>query len=643
VNSKKMMRRNVKTICPICTIFIVLLFVLYSSRTGFAQAPKIDTVEEFESWLDNFVAQNFSNAQSSQLAFVLVKGDQIFFQKGYGFEDAEKKIPVTPEKTVFYAASIGKVFTATAIMQLAEQGKINLNEDINRYLKNFQIKEKFPQPITMANLLTHTSGLDENLIGTLAPNDAKLMTMGEFFKRKTPVQISPSGQQINYSNLGMGLAGHIVEEVSDVPFEEYAEKNIFAPLKMPHSSFRQPLPTELVEHLAGSRAQKTPFIVLSPAGSLAMTTEDMAHFIIAQLNDGRFTDSQILRLETIADMHARHFSPNPNAPFVGYGFFETSANGRHAVFHTGDRGHHSLLYLVPEEKIGFYLVFSAADGNAAIFREKFTEEFLNHYLPGENFSLPNPPNDFASRAEDFVGTYRAGKYSHATLLKIAGLPQQVSVINNNDGSLTAEVFGGALKARLVEFEPNLFRSDDKGYFTFLIGENEKANRLFITGGISDPITAERIAWYENAWFHIGLMLAAILLIVSRSLISLIGFVRKRFRQSKTEFEEPRFLQIGWRLSGVVSWLILFVPVVLFAWLLSREQGPIYEMPTAVIVILCILLAASLIGITLPIWTISAWKNKVWTLPRRIYFSLFALMAFLMPFFLNYWNLLGFRY
>ncbi len=637
------MKTQAKNIPRILTSLVFFVLTTLSNNSAFAQTAKVDGAKEFEIWLDEFVTKNFPNAESGQLAFVLVKGDRIFFQKGYGFEDAEKKIPVSPENTVFYAASVGKVFTATAVMQLVEQNKIKLDEDINHYLKDFQIKDDFSPPITMANLLTHTGGLDENLIGALAPSNVEPMTMGEFFKRKIPVQVLPAGEQINYSNLGIGLAGHIVEKVSGMSFAEYAGQNIFAPLKMTQSSFRQPLPPELFERLAGSRARQTPFIVLSPAGSLAMTTENMAHFIIAQLNGGKYGDAQILQAETIAEMQTRHFSPNSNAPFVGYGFFETFAGGKHAIFHTGDRGHHSLLYLIPEEKIGFYLVFSGTDNNSAILREKFAEEFLNRYFPAEEFELPNPPNDFQKRAENFVGTYRIGNYSRTMLTKIIGLPQQISISNNNDGSLTAELFGGALKAKLVEAEPNLFRSDDKGYFTFQAGENGKANRLFITGGISDPMTAGRIAWYENAWLHLGLIIAAILLVVSRSLISLINFVRQRFRKNKIEIEEPKFMRIGWHLSAAVSWLILLVPVVLFAWLFTREGGAIYEIPTAIIVILSILLIAGLIGVTLPFWAVLAWKNKAWTLSRRIYFSLFALMALVMPFFLNYWNLLGFNF
>ena len=627
---------NIKIACKILTV------ILFAQASIFAQTANLKDVREFEIWLDDFIAKNFPSDKSGQLAFVIVKDDKIFFQKGYGFVDADRKIPVLPDKTVFYAASVGKLFTATAIMQLTEQGKINLDADINQYLKNFQIASDFSLPLTTANLLTHTGGLDENLIGALAPNDVKPMTMSEYFTRNKLIRAVPNGRQITYSNLGMGLAGHLVEEVSQKSFDEYVEQNIFAPLQMSQSSFRQPLPPELFENLPGTRAKQTPFIILAPAGSLAMTTENMAHFLIAQLNGGKYGENQILKPETLTEMHRQHFSANPKVPGVAYGFFETSANGKRALFHTGDRGHHSLFYLIPDEKIGFYLVANGSDADAVALREKFAEEFLNRYFPVEKFELPNPPNDFAARAKNFVGTFRISNYSRTTFTKITGLSGQIEISDNGDGSLMAELFGGELKAKLVEIEPNLFRSEDQGYFTFQAGADGKAQNLVVTGGISDPLTAEKIAFYEDARFYIGIIVVGILLVVSRLLLIPVAFLWKRFRKTKAEIES-KFLQIGWKLSGVFAGLIALTPLILIAWLFTRKSGAIYEIPWAITSILSVLLIASLIGLALPVFAFKAWREKSWTLAARIYFSFLAIAAFVMPFFLNYWNLLGFRY
>lgn len=622
-------------------IVTVILFVQVSI---FAQTAHLKDTREFEVWFDDFVAKHFSTDGSGQLAFVIVKDDKIFFQKGYGFADTERKIPVSPDKTVFFAGSVGKLFTATAIMQLAEQGHIKLDADINQYLKDFQIASNFPQPLTIANLLTHTNGLDENLISALAPNDSKPMMMSEYFKRNIPNRVVSNGQQISYSNVGMGLAGHVVEQVSGKSFDEYIEENILAPLQMSQSSFRQPLPPELYENLTGTRAKQTPFITLSPAGSLAMTPENMTHFLIAQLNGGKYGENQILKPETLAEMQRQHFPANPKVPGAAYGFFEAVANRERALFHTGDRGHHSLLYLIPDKKIGFYLVANSSDTDAVALRESFVSEFLDRYFPVEKFELPSPPDDFAARAKNYVGTFRIGNYSHTTLTKIAGLPGQIKVSDNGDGELSAELFGGEVKTKLVEIEPNLFRSEDKGYFTFQTGVDGLARSLTITGGISDPMTAERIAWYDDATLHIGIIVTGVLLVTSRLLLIPFGFFWKRFRKTRTETETKSvFLQTGWRLSGVFAFLIAITPLILIAWLFARENGAIYEIPAAIIAILSVWLIASLIGLALPMWAIAAWRKKSWTLVARVYFSLLAIAGFVMPFFLNYWNLLGFRY
>lgn len=627
-----------------CKIIVLLLAWFLFSTCASAQKANLRDAGEFEVWLDDFVAKNFPTDKSGQLAFVIIQNDKIFFQKGYGFADAERKISVSPDKTVFFAASLSKLFTATAIMQLSEQGKINLDSDVNKYLKDFQIASNFPQSLTIANLLTHTNGLDENLIGSLAPNDSKPIAMSEYFKRNIPIRVVPNGQQICYSNLGMGIAGHVVEQVSGKSFDEYIEQNILAPLQMSQSSFRQPLPPELYENLTGTRAKQTPFMILSPAGSLAMTTENMAHFLIAQLNGGKYGEIQILKPETLAEMQRQHFSANPKVRGVAYGFFETSANGKPALFHTGDRGHHSLLYLIPQEKIGFYLVANGSDGDAVALREKFTEDFLNRYFPTEKFELPNPPNDFAARAKNYVGTFRIGNYSRTTLTKIAGLPGQIEISDNGDGTLSAELFGGELKTKLVEIEPNVFRSEDKGYFTFQAGVDGRTRSFTVTGGISDPMTAEKIAFYEDARFHIGIIIAGILLVISRLLLIPFGFFWRRFRKTKTETETKSiFLQTGWKLSGVFAFLIAIAPLILIVWLFTRENGAVYEIPWAITAILSVLLIASLIGLALPVFAFKAWCESAWTLAARIYYSLLTIAAFILPFFLNYWNLLGFRY
>jgi len=115
---------------------------------------------ELEAFLDDFFAKEMTKEHVPGAAVALVKDGKIFFSKGYGYADLEKKIPVVPDKTLFRVGSISKLFTTTAVLQLVEQGKLKLDDDVNKYLKRFQVKNTYPKPVTVANLLTHTDGFD---------------------------------------------------------------------------------------------------------------------------------------------------------------------------------------------------------------------------------------------------------------------------------------------------------------------------------------------------------------------------------------------------------------------------------------------------------------------------------------------------
>ena len=169
--------------------------------------------------------------------FLLVKDGRVFFARGYGYSDLMKRTAVDPAKTVFRVGSVSKLFTATAVLQLAERGEVDLHTDVNRYLKTFQLEENFPAPVTLANLLTHTGGFDDRAIGIAARNAQDQAPLGEYLARSMPPRVRPPGEMYNYSSHGIALAGYIVETVSGQPFGEYVEKNILEPLEMRQSSF----------------------------------------------------------------------------------------------------------------------------------------------------------------------------------------------------------------------------------------------------------------------------------------------------------------------------------------------------------------------------------------------------------------------
>lgn len=597
--------------------------------------------KELEAWMDQFLADYLKNSSAPSLGFVLVKNGKILFQKGYGYADAEKKTPVVPGQTLFYAASVSKLVTATAVMQLIEQGKLKLDADVNAYLKSFQIKSNYPAPVTVANLLTHTSGIDDSFILGSVDRAADLVPLGEFFTKNTPRRARPPGEQIVYSNWGMGFAGCLVEAVSSVSFYDYVEQNVFQPLGMMRSSFRRPFPPNLAPFVAtagvgGQPSDKTA-IQLYPAESLVSTVTDMGHFIIAHLNGGRFDDARILSQASVTEMHRQHFTQHPHMPGVAYGFFESYMNDRRALFHTGGGGHESLLYLLPEENLGFYLVYSGELG------KDFLPAFMDHYYPASHpFTLPKPPVDFAQRAERFTGLYRPNFIAMTSIEKLVSLIADTPVVSSGDGTLTLRLPPlGHKSLRMVEVEPLLFRAEEGFYVTF--SEDEKGNitRMFMSGSIKDPTAYDRLRWYESGLLHAGLGAAGFLIFLSFPIVSMLGFIRRRWRKARSErqpaFRKPR---LAWRTAMLVSVLVLLAPMPVLAWMLIGDHSRPSQFKAAFHVSSTCLLFASLLGLTLPIFSYTVWRHGDWSRVERTHYSIVALAALLMIPFLYHWNLLG---
>ncbi len=618
----------------LAAIVVVSNPVPNAAQTTTAQNAGPQNTKEIEAFLDHVLQQD--SAAFSAAAFVMVKDSTILFQKGYGYSDREKQQPVVPDQTVFYAASISKLFVATAVMQLVESGRLRLDEDLNHYLKKFQVVSPYPQPVTMAQLLTHTGGIDERWLGALARPNTPVPALEDYFTQHPPRCATPPGEQINYSNHGMALAGYIVEAVSGKHFDEYVEQKIFQPLGMLHSSFRQPLPAALAADLPN----EAPTIIPYPAGSLTMTTTDMAAFMIAQLNGGRLGNQRILQEATISEMHRQHFSPHPQIPGVAYGFFESIANGRRALYHTGDRGHHALLYLLPNEHVGFYFVCIAPEEKGIALREKLTQAFLDHYYPAkEKFVLPPPPADFQQRAQRFTGLSRPTSFSRTTIAKLPALMADFRITDNGNGTLTAHPPWGPMK--MVEVAPLLFRIEDGAYMAFREDPNDNLSHFVVAGGIGDPSTAERIPWYESGALHLRLAIFGFVTFILRWVIWPIRNFIQRLRQ-KTSALESKMPRLGWQISGWVSGLIILCPLLMLGWALTKPW-PVFGVPPILIIVLSVILLATGLGLVLPVFAVLAWKNKYWSITRRIHFSVIAITALLMLPWLYYWNLLGFHF
>ncbi len=400
--------------------------------------PHEMTATDVEAFLDGLVPLQLQDDDIAGATISIVKDGKLLFAKGYGYADVEKKKPVSAQETLFRPGSVSKLFTWTAVMQLFEQGKLDLDRDLNDYL-DYKIPDAFGKPITLKNILTHTPGFEEQ-IKDLFSNDSSKLNLGQYLKTHIPARIYPPGTVPAYSNYATAVAGYIVERVSGRPFDEYVAENILKPLNMTRSTFKQPLPPELAPLMSngyrlGSDAPE-PFEVVNPfpAGSMSSSATDIAQFMMAHLAEGQLGDARILKPETARLMHSRLFALDDGANAMCYGFYEESRNGHRIIGHGGDTIYfHSDLHLVLDQKVGFFVSYNSAGRGDSPGRVSLWQAFLDRYYP----YTPTVTTSATAKedAAAAAGTYTLSRRSDSSFIKAASLLGQFTVSAVGDGDI----------------------------------------------------------------------------------------------------------------------------------------------------------------------------------------------------------------
>ena len=476
--------------------------------------------EAIQSFTDSFFISRQN--QFAALGISIVSDTSIIYHAGYGTTDlnAPANNPVSPGETVFGAASVSKLFTATAVMQLVEQGKINLNEDIRKYLPWLKLKNLTKDKTTVLQLLTHTAGIEDGMIGVSYNSDQSPVKMQDFFRNNPPTIVFEPGIQMSYSNRGMALCGLIVEVVSGMPFYEYVEKYIFSPLQMNHSSFRQPLPDSLKEKsLKYLPELEDDFLIPYPSGSLFTTVRDMGNFMIAHLNVGKFHNSKILSGSTIQLMHSSSFTPQSGVPFMCLAFMECNYNGYRVLYHTGARYYNSILILIPEQKLGIYISMNGY-GN---IRKEYVKSFLEKFLIKKNITSPPVIN---TPLDQFKGTFRLNAGSRTTIEMLPAMIMQAKVVEKNNQLVLS--FVGSAPVILSPFGRDTFKGDDGGFYVFRRSGNEVVDLFRSNVPWDDPMTFSRLSFYENGILHGILLILSAVILISMFLTWSLKIILKRF-------------------------------------------------------------------------------------------------------------------
>lgn len=592
--------------------------------------------EDLASNSDRYFRETMAKEQIPGAVLAIVKDDKVILLRGYGLADLEHQILASPQETFFRVGSVSKLFTTTAAMQLVEENKLDLDADVNRYLKHFQLENNFSQPVTMANLLTHTGGIDENFIGIAARRAEETLSLRDYVARHVKRSLPP-GEVHRYSNQGFALAGYLVEAISGMPFARYMDEFIFQPLGMNHSTFQvgRGKNWAVGYRQVGGRLEPMPTFYTNdvPSGALNTTAADMTRFMLAYLHEG---DSPILRWETQQQVKQQQFTHHPLLPGHTYGFYERWQNGVRGLEHHGQiAGYTSRIFLLPDEHIG---VFMACNRNQTDLYDEFIRQFLEQYFPAKIDSSDKSTQSSISLSQ-LSGTYRLNRYPHRGIEKLAmlipGSPLVSQIIRVhsrgdtlflNDRSLSAIA---PLVFQPQDGEPILIRHIPSPTIAFR-QEGGKITYLFIGKTALEPL-----AWWQRPVFQ-PLWLGSCLFIFLGVTIAWIAV------PGKGKIER------GWRgrsllLSRGICLLNLAFPVGLglaIARLGLTEF--IYGMPTIVTVLLGIPLIAAvlsfvLLGASLMLWFVPVrWSD-------RLLCNGVAIASLVYLLFLEEWNLLGFNF
>ncbi|HUT20313.1 MAG TPA: serine hydrolase [Anaerolineae bacterium] len=573
--------------------------------------------------LDEFFAGQIETLHIPGLTFVLVRDGEVVSIKGYGQAQVEDTVLMNPEETVMRIGSVSKLFVATAVMQLVEQGELDLHVDINQYLERFRFRDRYAEPVTRAHLLTHTAGFGDHWSSTTDPDEVQ--PLGDYLRRHMPPRFVAPGELISYSNHGYALAAYVVEAVSGLPFDRCVHDRILQPLGMARSGYL--LDTDLPEGLATGydyrdgvyQPQPVHHSDDYPAGEMVSTAADMARFMIAHLRGGCHRERCILRPETVAEMQRQQFTHHPELPGWTYGFQEECLRGQRAIGHSGATlGFSSDLLLIPEHGLGYFVSFNHESyGATAKMLGELEELFMERFFPDD---LPAPVPYPGVDAARLAGQYRYTRHYRHTVQKITIVDAETTVTARGERLLLREdeylPIGPQLFQEVRRKRRIAFREDERGRITHMFW---------------GPYAYERLAWYESAALHSFLFESTGWVWGG---IAALGPLVALLRSRRGKRREPRLVRRAY-------WAIVAMAVLNAGFLLSLD-GLFWRGPDTQRALLVLPLISTALGAGGLVLSAAMWGQRSGSLWGRFYYTFVALAAGLFAWFLSYWNFLGFH-
>ena len=546
--------------------------------------------EDLKLFVDGVVKTAMEDHRIAGAVVAVVSQDDILLLEGYGLANAETREVVDPSVHLFRVASITKLFTATAIMQLVEEGRIDLDADIRTYLGELAFDDRLGA-ITVSHLLTHTPGFEDRLFGYYGDNTRlESEPRPAQFAALAPRQVRAPGVLTSYSNYGFALLGEIVARVSGKPYAQYLEEKIFTPLSMTRSttSIRSTPDGEggsKVEALRAAEAKShawrngwyTPqsfpdtLDLIEPEGSLSTTADDMTRFMRAHLNGGALDGAVMLSPQTLRRMHEPLFSHLPGVNGNAHGFWILNVGGYATLEHGGSiNDFRSIVVLIPELGLGVFVSTNTQSGGKL---NLLPGRIVETFFPGTEDSQTAADPASQARLSGLAGSYIGARRVHSRLGKIASLTEALTIAPGAEGSLI--VSGDFGSDRYVPIGGNRFRALRNGEIMgFEMTDQGEARHVFFSNSGHNSYERLTVTSQASTLYLPGLLavIAAASVLIGYG-VRLVGFAPKHAPKHASGIDRIERLLV---LAAAIACLILSAHVVLTLSKLVGNINLIYD-------------------------------------------------------------------
>jgi CubicO group peptidase (beta-lactamase class C family) len=591
----------------------------------------------------------------------VVKDGEVVLLKGYGLANVEQQLAVDPATSLFRIGSITKTFTGLAVMQLVEQGKLDLDADVNMYLTAFKIPDTFPQPITLGALISHRAGFEDAALGILFQQQPeKLESLEDFLRNHIPARVHPPGLVSTYTNYGIALAGYIVQVVSGQDYADYIEEHIFRPLQMNHSTVREPLGADNPKSISAEleallatgytkgpdgqpKAQPVDLVGgVGPSGAISSTALDMARYMIARLDDDRYEGGRLVSAETSQRMRQRLYDDRPGVVDMAHAMGDDVVEGFQWRWHNGGTTtFFSDMTLYPELQLGIFISTNSSDGGGELSGQLPKLIFKRYFSPAAKYEVPSPPTDFVQRGQKYTGQFMMSRTSATKLEKLTALSGVSRFKVDADGYLMQSFLGQTHK--WVEVGPGKFQNTSEkragyGATTYLyFYDNDQGEAVRATLPVSDLI---RISWWQSP----STLIVAFGLAVLLSLTTLLGAWRR------SGIKPRNYDGVGvWpgRLASLAAAAVLIIVICVAATAVVAGSNPVSLLfnwpPTPLRIALWLILLIIALTLAMLWFSPKIWARPGWGAWRKTHYSLFMLSCVFLLFVCLQWNLVGFKY